>query len=217
MIYFPYIERYTISIMSGIHNPISSPSALHIVHCPDGVVPGHLITKDKRHEIHGVIAGGAGSRKPEDLQRQQIIQGTGLPCSKTTARINLRTSTLHNISHPNKQITGFDYTEDFDGVQTIDGKQIYITLKCIVGKGGSQTRSLREVYWFVEGQLNVIKTSGEPNVFFANILDGDESHAVLPKFVYLLSLPEFTNEKNNIYVGDLTGYFSWFKRTFVEE
>jgi hypothetical protein len=190
----------------------------HIVHCPDDVIPGHLITKDKRHEIHGVIAGGAGSRKPEDLQRQQIIQGTGIPCSKTNTRINLRTSSLHNISCPNKEITGFDYTEDFDGVQTIhENHQIYINLKCIVGKGGSQTRSLREVYWFVEGQLNVIKNSNNTNVFFANILDGDESHAVLPKFEYLLSLPEFTNEKNNVYVGDLTGYFSWFKRMFVRE
>jgi hypothetical protein len=76
---------------------------------------------------------------------------------------------------------------------------------------------LREVYWFVEGQLNVIKNSNNTNVFFANILDGDESHAVLPKFEYLLSLPEFTNEKNNVYVGDLTGYFSWFKRMFAGE
>jgi hypothetical protein len=196
----------------------STASTQHIVHCPESVVAGHLITKDKRHEIHGIVAGGAGSRKPEDLQIQQIIQGTGQPCPKTRGmRINLRTKTLHRISQPNKNKDGFDYTEDFDGVQTIDGKQIYINLKCIVGKGGSQTRSLREVNWFVEGQMNVVKNSGKTNVFFANILDGDEAHAVLPKFEYLLSLPEFITEKNNIYVGDLKGYFEWVKRTFFGE
>jgi len=196
----------------------TSASTQHIVHCPESVVAGHLITKDKRHEIHGIVAGGAGSRKPEDLQIQQIIQGTGQPCPKTRGmRINLRTKTLDRISQPNKNKDGFDYTEDFDGVQTIDGKQIYINLKCIVGKGGSQTRSLREVNWFVEGQMNVVKNSGKTNVFFANILDGDEAHAVLPKFEYLLSLPEFITEKNNIYVGDLKGYFEWFKRTFFGE
>jgi len=203
--------------MSQLNNTDSTFQQPHIVHCPDGVVPGHLITKDKRREIHGVIAGGAGSTNPEKLQRQQIIQGTGIPCSKTNIRINLRTKTLHDIAHPNKQIDGFDYTEDFDGVQMIHGKQIYINLKCIVGKGGSQTRSLREVYGFVEGQLNVIKTSNQTTVFFANILDGDESHAVLPKFEYLRSLPEFTNEKKFVYVGDLKGYFEWFKQMFVEE
>ena len=196
----------------------STHTGQQMVHCPECVVPGKLITKDQRHEVHGIIAGGAGSRKPEDFQRQQIIQGTGLSCAKTNARINLRTNTIHHISHPNKEITGFDYTEDFDGVQKIGyNRQVYVNLKCIVGKGGSQTRSLREVYWFVEGQLNVIKISGDTNLFFANILDGDEAHSVLPKFEYLLSLPEFTNQRKNIYVGDLKGYFDWFKQTFVGE
>ena len=66
-----------------------------------------------------------------------------------------------------------DYTEDFDGVQTVNNKKIYINLKCIVGKGGAQTRSLREVYWFIDGQLNVLKNTND-DVYFVNILDGDE-------------------------------------------
>jgi hypothetical protein len=83
-----------------------------------------------------------------------ITEGTGIPCPKTNMRINLRTNTLCNVAHPNKQVDGFDYSEDFDGVQQVPGdKIVYINLKCIVGKGGSQTRSLREVYWFIEGRL----------------------------------------------------------------
>lgn len=188
-----------------------------MISCPEGVIAGELFTKEKRQEVYGTIAGGSGSRKPEEYQRAMIVSGTQQPCPKTKMRINLRTNTLHHLPYPNININGFDYSEDFDGVQIIQGKQIYINLKCVVGEGGSQTRSLREVYWFVEGQLNVIKTSDQTNVFFANILDGDEAHSVLTKFEYLLSLPKFTIEKNNIYVGDLKGYFDWLKSAVVNE
>jgi hypothetical protein len=102
---------------------------------------------------------------------------------------------------------GYDFTEDFDGVQTINSKPIYINLKCIVGKGGSQTRSLREVYWFIDGQMNI-----DDDVYFANILDGDEAHACMPKFNYLL---QHLKNKDKIYVGDLKGYFRWFSRVFL--
>jgi hypothetical protein len=188
-----------------------------MISCPEGVIAGELFTKEKRQEVYGTIAGGSGSRKPEEYQRAMIVAGTQQPCPKTKMRINLRTNTLHHLPCPNININGFDYSEDFDGVQIIQGKQIYINLKCVVGEGGSQTRSLREVYWFVEGQLNVIKTSDQTNIFFANILDGDEAHSVLTKFEYLLSLPKFTIEKNNIYVGDLKGYFDWLKAAVVDE
>jgi hypothetical protein len=118
---------------------------------------------------------------------------------------------LNEISHPNKKNNGFDYTEDFDGVQTVNNKNIYINLKCIVGKGGAQTRSLREVYWFIEGQLNVLKNTNDDVV---NILDGDEAHSCMSKFEYIFELPEFSSVKKNIYIGDLKGYFEWFKNTF---
>lgn len=194
--------------------------------CPTDVIPGALITKDKRHELFGKIDGGAGAIKPEHYQRLKIEEGTGLACLKTNVRINLRTRMLENIAHPNKANNGFDYTEDFDGVQMMSASAaasaaagpvpVYINLKSIVGKGGSQTRSLREVYWFIHGQLQVLARC-ERDVCFANILDGDEAHAAMPKFEYLVSLPEFTlprpNIKNNVYVGDLKGYFEWFKIT----
>ena len=156
--------------------------------------------------------GGAGSRKPEEYQRQKIIDGTGFACPKTNMRINLRTNTLKDITHPNIKNDGFDYSEDFDGIQSIKEYKVYINLKCIVGKGGVQTRSLREVYWFVEGQLNTLKYV--ENVYFANILDGDEAHSAKLKFEYQLNLTEFDKVKNRVYVGDLKGYFDWFKIMF---
>jgi hypothetical protein len=55
------------------------------------------------------------------------------------------------------------------------------------------------------------------NVYFANILDGDEAHAVMNKFVYLLALPEFAEVKKKIYVGDLKGYFSWLNYSVVAD
>jgi hypothetical protein len=180
------------------------------IHCPEDVIAGSLITKEQRQEVFGQVGGGAGSRGPEVYQRQKIVEGTGYDCPKTTTRINLRTNTLKEIAHPNKKPDGFDYSEDFDGVQTINSAKIYINLKCIVGKGGVQTRSLREVYWFVEGQMHVL--NNVENVYFANILDGDEAHAVMNKFVYLLALPEFAEVKKKVYVGDLKGYFSWLRQ-----
>jgi hypothetical protein len=184
---------------------------LSTVKCPEGLLDGASITKEKRQEIFGQVAGGSGSRKPEDFQRQKIVEGTEIPCPKTNVRINLRTNSLMDIAHPNTEKNGFDYSEDFDGVQTIGSNNVYINFKCIVGKGGAQTRSLREVYWFVEGQLNVLKTTG--NTYFANILDGDEAHSCMSKFEYILSLPEFEEVKHKVYVGDLKGYFSWLKKT----
>lgn len=185
------------------------------IRCPEGVISGNLITKEKRQELFGQVAGGAGSRKPEEFQRHKIIDGTGIGCPKTNIRINLRTNTLKDIAHPNTKSDGFDYSEDFDGVQSVKNKKVYVNLKCIVGKGGVQTRSLREVYWFVEGQLNSIKSV--ENVYFANILDGDEAHSSMSKFEYILDLPAFESVKNRVYIGDLKGYFDWFKKTFVDE
>ncbi len=183
------------------------------VACPEGVLAGCDIDKGTRHDVYGQVAGGAGSRNPEIHQRAKIVEGTGIECPKTNTRINLRSFTLKDIAHPNKCRDGFDYSEDFDGCQTVGAAKVYINLKCIVGKGGAQTRSLREVYWFVEGQLNTLKKT--EGVFFANILDGDEAAAAMDKFEYLLGLAEFSGVKNNIYVGDLRGYFDWFRSTFV--
>jgi len=177
------------------------------------ILKGSLITKEKRHELFGEVAGGSGSRSPELYQRKIIFDYTKIECSKTNMRINLRTYELKNLSRPNTSIDGFDYSEDFDGFQTKNAKEIYLNLKCIVGAGGAQTRSLREVYWFIKGQLMVLKNYQRDNLYFANILDGDEASSVMNKYQYLLNLSEFNDVRNRIYVGDLRDYIPWFENT----
>lgn len=177
------------------------------------VIDGFLITKDKRIELFGKVNGGSNSTNPEKFQLLKIVERLNIPVSKTNIRINFRTNQLVNVIHPNKEKDGFDYSENFDGLQTVNNKKIYINLKCIVGQGGAQTRSLREVYWFIQGQLNVLKVNKD--IYFVNILDGDEAHKSLNKFNYLLNM--YPQQKPYIYVGDLKNYFEWFNNTIVKD
>lgn len=187
------------------------------------IVEGRCITKQYRQKQYGKMNGGSITMKPEEYifdvldykviyQRQQVIKGTGNNCVKTNSRINFRENTIEDIVQPNRKINGFDYSENFDGKQIINNNIIYINFKCVVGKGGSQTRSLREVYWFIEGQLKVLHKIN--NIYFANILDGDEAHNCLTKFNYLLALPEYNRVVCNVYVGDLKNYFEWVNNKF---
>ena len=185
--------------------------------CPECVVPGRDITKERRQEIFGQVAGGAGSRGPELFQKAQIAAGTQIPCTTTQARINWRTLKLVDIHNPMTKSDGFDYTENFDARQEFGTKHVFINLKCVVGRGGSQTRTLRdECYQFVDAQLRYLLENPEGNIWFANIFDGDEAARVMKKFEYLLGLPEFASVQQKIYVGDLKGYFDWIRERVVE-
>jgi hypothetical protein len=176
----------------------------------NSIIDGSSMNKNKRQEMFGICSGGATTSKPEIYQRDTISKITKIECLKTNFRLNLRDFTLNEICYPNKYIDGFDYSENFDGIQTIDDKTIFINLKCIVGSGGSQTRSLREVYWFIEGQLNFLLHSPSSSIYFVNILDGDEAHSSFEKFNYLLSLSNYSSINHKVYIGDLKNYFQWF-------
>ena len=106
---------------------VFKPLVFNIV-CPEGVIDGCLITKEKRQELYGKVAGGRGSKKPEEDQRNHIILGTGQPCPKTHTRINWRNNELVNKSQPMKEEDGFDYTEDFDGKQIFASNTVLINL-----------------------------------------------------------------------------------------
>ena len=186
-----------------------SQEEIHEIYCPEEVMEGKLMTKTVRHESFGRIAGGAGSMSAELFQSAMVEKGTRTTCEKTNMRINLRTIDFVCMPHPNKRSDGFDYTEDFDGKQTFGEKSVYLNFKCVVGNGGSQTRTLREVYNFVEGQLQFLQKRQDQNLLFANILDGDVAHNNLNKFEYLRGLPCYSEIASQIYVGDLRGYFTW--------
>jgi hypothetical protein len=178
--------------------------------CPEGVIDGCLFTKEKRQELYGSVAGGGGSKKPENYQRKQIMLGTGRSCNPTHMRINYRKIEMKEISQPMREVDGYDYTEPFDGKQEFSSNTVWINLKSVAGKGGSQTRTLRdECYHFVEAQLDYLIKTNTTDCFFANIFDGNEAASNMNKFHYLLNLPEFSLIKKYVYIGDLKGYFPW--------
>ena len=190
---------------------VEAESSAEVV-CPAGVIDGHLFTKETRQGLYGVVAGGKGSRKPEEYQKSQIVLGTGRPCLNTQTRINWRKNEMSDTSQPMRNDDGFDYTENFDGKQQFSSKTVWINLKSVVGKGGSQTRTLRdECYRFIDAQLNFLTKTLKADCYFANIFDGDEAASKMRMYRYLLSLPEFSAVKKYVYCGDLKGYFAWVK------
>ena len=171
---------------------------------PDYVIPGIEITKRKRQEIHGVRSvSGRQSMTAESYQRKAIEAGTGFECPKSgNIRINKKTyEIIERIKRLAPPDGGFHFTENFDGLQTFGGTcRIFYDFKSISGTGGSQSRSLECVYGFIKAQQKVRNL--DKNTLFVNIIDGE----VYAKNTHLFR--EFENE-DNIYVGDLYGYFDW--------
>jgi hypothetical protein len=171
----------------------------------EGITIGADINKATRNAECGGKLGGARTMIPERNQIAAIVDKTKTPAIKTHMRINLRTGVMACIRQPNILPDGFDWSENFDYVQDI-GTPIYINLKSIVGACGAQTRSLREVYWFINGQFACLRK--DSSTYFANILDGDEAAKHMHKYHYLAE--QNSEVKNKVYIGDLAGYIIWF-------
>jgi len=145
----------------------------------------------------------------EIYQRLLINNIIGGHCAKTSIRINMCDYRMQSNPSPMKKEDGFDWTEDFDGCANILGSTCYFNFKMVCGAGGAQTRTLREVYHFIKGQLLYLLTypTESKNVYFVNILDGDASHNAMPKMNYLINQSPI---KNRIYVGDLYHFQIWY-------
>jgi len=151
------------------------------------------------------------SNECELFQRNIVENITNLKCSKSNIRLNTDTLAFEDKKYPMKDIDGFDWTEDFDGFQEINNLKLYMNLKMICDKGGSQTRTLREVYHFVKTQLEYLLLHPEiKDTYFMNILDGDESFRNIDKFQYLLSKQKYTYVKDYIFVGNMEDFSSKF-------
>lgn len=139
------------------------------------IVPGSEMTKEWRRSViaGGENMGGAISSKVEKWQRLCMEKITGEKCKKTNLRLNLATSELKKVSRPSYEPDEFEWTEDFDGEFHVDGTRYLVNFKMIVGTGGAQTRSMREVYHFVKCQEAHLKSTSHRNTKFLNILDGD--------------------------------------------
>lgn len=133
---------------------------------------------------------------------------------KTNERINIEKNKIINKKNPFKKENGFDYTENFDGKITYKDDIIYFNLKFIGDKGGSQTRTLKEVYFFIKCQLEYLLYNETDDIYFINILDGDTCFNSMDKFNYLLNKKEYKNIKKYIYIGDTYDFQNYWIKKF---
>lgn len=151
------------------------------------------------------------SNECELYQITQIENITNQKLMKTLDRIHMRDLTITSKKNPIKDDDGFEYSETFDGIQKNNSNIAYFNLKFICNAGGAQTRSLREVYHFIESQLKLLSKSSSEHIKFINILDGDTCHKSMNKFNYLLNRDEYHNIKKYIFVGDLNAFQKLYK------
>lgn len=153
----------------------------------------------------------------EIYQRKKIEIITRKHCPKTSERINIETYEIKSVAHPMTRDDAFDWTEDFDGKQMMSSRTIYYNLKMVVGKGGAQTRTLREVAHFIRAQLEYLCLSNNDNIaYFVNILDGDESFRLYEKYEAILNNEKYKDIKDFVYIGDMHGFIDWFGQLNVQ-
>lgn len=144
----------------------------------------------------------------EKYQRTIIEKIIGCELIKTNMRIHMSKNIIRLMNKPLLQEDGFEWTENFDGFVSINNINCYFNLKFIVGDGGAQTRSLREVYHFIKAQLNLqldLQMNSCINSFvFINIIDGNTSYKHKDKFRSL-------NHKN-IFIGDMKEFQDFYIR-----
>ena len=146
---------------------------------------------------------GGKSNECEIYQRNKVSKIVGNEIEKTRHRFNKETNTFEHMPHPNKEIDGFEYTEDMDGVFIKHNRTYYANFKMVCDKGGAQTRTLREVYDFITAQLNWLLENKEKAIEFINILDGNESCRNRDKFDYLITKEKYKSIKDKVFIGDL--------------
>lgn len=168
------------------------------------------MNKLDRQALFGKISGGSNTIKIELSQRLLMEQITNIVINKSKLRLNIETLELKEITRPNIYKFGFDYTENFDGEQKYNNNKFLYNFKSTVGRGGSQTRTLREVYLFIKTQILFVNKNINTNIVFINILDGDEAKRNEDKFNYLLE--KFKPDNNKIYIGQSSDFSLWFDK-----
>jgi len=164
------------------------------------IIPGKKMTKEWRKKTiaGGKDMGGAVATRAEKWQRMCLEKITGEECKKTNLRLNLETYKLKEVTRPSNESDEFEWTEDFDGEFFVGKTRYLVNFKMIVGTGGSQTRSMREVYHFIKCQESYLKSSRDKYTKFLNILDGDSVGAKMNSMRN--ASPKSASKK--IFIGD---------------
>jgi hypothetical protein len=122
---------------------------------------------------------------------------------KTNDRIYKETNEIISKKSFTHDDDGYEYTENFDGKIIKNDNTYYFDLKIVCDAGGAQTRTLREVYHFIEGQLDYLIKFNINNMYFINILDGDTSYNNMHKFQFLINKEKYKNVIKYVFVGSL--------------
>ena len=148
----------------------------------------------------------------EKYQLNLIEKIIKLKLVKTEDRINTETYKIVSTKFPMKKDNGYEYTENFDYTISTKKSTVYFNLKFVCERGGSQTRSLREVYHFIRYQLEYLITFNSQNVFFVNILDGDEVYRNIDKFTFLYNKERYRDVVKYVFIGDLNTFQTkWYR------
>ena len=142
------------------------------------------------------------SNECEIYQINLIEKIINLKLNKTNDRINTETNNIIDNRNPLVNNDGYEWTENFDRKIIKNEIIYYFNLKFICDNGGSQTRSLREVYHFIKYQLEYLLIFKISNVYFINILDGNTCYNNMEKYKYLINKQKYENIKKYIFVGD---------------
>jgi hypothetical protein len=161
----------------------------------DTVIPSKNQTKNWRKKQDWYYT---GKRNECEKYQMRVIAKLFDKIEHTRERVNLTTGEICCVTNLFSRYDAFEWTENFDGKTIYDGKTVYFNFKFVVGSGGSQTRTMREVYHYIKKQNNHI---------FVNILDGNESYKRYKQFRYLMSLTK--------YVGDTYSFPMWYGIVFV--
>lgn len=161
---------------------------------------------------------GGKKNECEKFQRALLENGLGCQVLKTNTRLDMTEYKLVIKSKPLTERGGFKYTEDFDGTWEDLGRIFYANFKMICDAGGSQTRSMREVYHFLLCQHMYLLNNPDNNVYFVNIIDGDQGYKYTYKnfdeeksSLFDIQLEKkFVDVIDKIYIGDMKNFWYWY-------
>ena len=171
----------------------------------EDIISSQKQTKNWRKKCPWYINGK--KNECEKYQKEHLIKNLKLNSLYTTnIRLNINTFELKFNSSPMKENDGFEWTEDFDGHITKDGREYYINLKMVCDKGGSQTRTNREVYHFIKCQLEHLKKFKTTNIYFINILDGNGCFAFKNQYNFIKEKTEYKDVLKYLYIGDMCDF-----------
>jgi hypothetical protein len=159
------------------------------------IVPSQYHTKEWRKKQKWY---DTGKRNECEKYQIRVISSVFNNIEHTHERVNLNSGEIQCVRYPFKREDAFDWTENFDGKTEYNGLTVYFNFKFVVGAGGAQTRTLREVYHYIKKQEGYI---------FINILDGDESYKKYKYIRHLMTLKK--------YVGDTYNFPVWYAIVFV--